>query len=171
MPDAMIPDTTIPDATMPEAVMWHRRLAHLHSAALWSLIDGVRVTHNKEQCDVCVQTKHNRGLCRSTYVGCVTTHHSWRLPGSRDIVVSFLYTRTHPFTPRQFIRTMVKRATKPFELVHSDTCGPFATPTKINGYRYFILFADDYPRWTEFEVYFLHEKKAESCTSAHQSFQ
>ena len=132
IPDAMMLDATMPNATMPNAtmpdVMWHRRLAHLHSAALRSLVNSIRVS-NKEQCDVCVQAKHKQ----------------------------------------RFIHTMVKRVTKPFELVHSDICGPFATPTKINRYRYFILFIDDYARWTE--VYLLHDKKAESCTSAYQSFQ
>ena len=33
------------------------------------------------------------GGCRSTYIGYVTTHHTGWLPGSRDIVVSLLYTR------------------------------------------------------------------------------
>ena len=37
-----------------------------------------------------------------------------------------------------FIRSMVKRVTEPFELVHSDIRGPFAIPTKVNGYRYFF---------------------------------
>ena len=64
---------------------------------------------------------------------------------------------------------MVKRVIKPIELVHPDICGPLATPTKINRYRYFILFIDDYARWTE--VYLLYDKKAESCTSAYQFFQ
>ena len=32
--------------------------------------------------------------CRSPYVGCVTTHHSWVLPGSLHVVASYLYTRT-----------------------------------------------------------------------------
>ena len=37
------------------------------------------------------------GGCRSTYIGYVTTHHSGWLPGSRDIVVSLLYTRRSSF--------------------------------------------------------------------------
>ena len=70
---------------------------------------------------------------------------------------------------QRFIHTMVKRVTKAFELVHSDICGPFATPTKINGYRHSTPPTDDHTRWTE--VCLLHDKKAESCTSAYQSFQ
>ena len=70
-------------STMPasDATMWHRRLAQLHSAALRTLVNGIRVTHDKGQCDVCAQAKHKQ----------------------------------------KFIRTMVQRVTKPFELVHSDT--------------------------------------------------
>ena len=83
MPDATMPDATMPNVTIPDVMMWHRRLAHLHSAALRSLVNGIRVSHNREQCDVCVQAKHKQ----------------------------------------RFIRTMVKRVTKPFELVHSDICG------------------------------------------------
>ena len=44
---------------------------------------------------------------------------------------------------QKFIRTKVTRTTKPFELVHSDVCGPFATPTLSGNYHYFILFIDD----------------------------
>ena len=45
---------------------------------------------------------------------------------------------------QKFIRTKVKRATTPFELVHSDVCGPFATPTGGScRNHYFFLFNDD----------------------------
>ena len=30
---------------------------------------------------------------------------------------------------QRFINVPVQRITKPFELVHSDACGPFSTPT------------------------------------------
>ena len=60
MPDAMVPDATMPNAIMPDATMWHRRLVHLHSAALRTLVNGIRVTHDKRQCDVCVQAKHKQ---------------------------------------------------------------------------------------------------------------
>jgi len=68
---------------------------------------------------------------------------------------------------QRFIRVPVKRTTKPFELVHSDVCGPFFTPT-IGDNRYYILFIDDYTRYTS--VCLLPNKKAEICTSAYQSF-
>ena len=43
------------------------------------------------------------------------------------------------------------RSTQFLEIIHTDNCGPFNTPT-INGKRYFITFIDD------FYIYLLHEK-------------
>jgi len=62
----------------------------------------------------------------------------------------------------------VKRTTKPFELVHSDACGPFSTLTL--GYnQYYILFIDNYTRYIS--VWLLPNKTGVTCTSAYQSFQ
>ena len=66
------------------------------------------------------------------------------------------------------IRVPVKRTTKPFELVHSDVCGPFSTLT-LGDDRYYILFIDDYTMYTS--VWLLRNNKAETCTSAYQSLQ
>jgi len=66
------------------------------------------------------------------------------------------------------IKVPVKRTTKPLELVHSDVCGPFSTPT-LGDNRYYILFIDDYTRYTS--VWLLPIKKAKTCTSTYQSFQ
>jgi len=38
--------------------LWHRRLAHLHSAAMRSLIDGFNDLDATGMCDVCLQAKH-----------------------------------------------------------------------------------------------------------------
>jgi len=69
---------------------------------------------------------------------------------------------------QKFIKVPVKRTTKPFELVHSDVCSPFSTPT-LGDNRYYILFIDDYTRYTS--VWLLPNNKAKTCTSAYQSFQ
>jgi len=69
---------------------------------------------------------------------------------------------------QKFIRVPVKCTTKPFELVHSDVCGPFSTPT-LGDNRYYILFIDDYTKYTS--VWLFPNKKAKTCTSAYQSFQ
>jgi len=68
----------------------------------------------------------------------------------------------------RFIKVPVKRTTKPFELVHSNVCGPVSTPT-FGDNRYCILFIDDYTRYTS--VWQLPNKTAETRTSAYQSFQ
>jgi len=65
-------------------------------------------------------------------------------------------------------RTKFKRTTWPFELVHSDTCGPFSSLTK-GDYLHYILFVDDYTRWTT--VYLLPDKKQETCIAAYQHYQ
>ena len=41
------------------------------------------------------------------------------------------------------------------ELIHTDICGPFPTPS-WNGQQYFITFIDDYSRYDY--LYLIHEK-------------
>ena len=48
-----------------------------------------------------------------------------------------------------------KRATTPFEFVHTDLCGPISPPSK-EGYRFVINFVDDYSGLTK--IYFLKRK-------------
>ena len=43
-----------------ELRLWHRRFAHLHSAAIQSSIDGF--SNNDTMCDVCVQAKHKQRI-------------------------------------------------------------------------------------------------------------
>ena len=68
---------------------------------------------------------------------------------------------------RKIIRIPVKRTSTPFELIHSDLCGPFNQPSK-GGNRYFIVFIDDYTRYPT--VYLLKDKRSETCTNAFQHF-
>ena len=69
---------------------------------------------------------------------------------------------------QNLIRVTVKGTSKPFELVHSDVCGPFSTPT-FGGNKHFILFVDNYTRFTF--VWMLPDKKSETCTTAYKAFQ
>jgi len=69
---------------------------------------------------------------------------------------------------QKIIKVTTKHTTKPFELIHSDVCGPFPKPTSA-GHHHCILFIDDYTRYTSILV--LPAKKSKSCTSAYQSFQ
>jgi hypothetical protein len=69
---------------------------------------------------------------------------------------------------QKIIKVKTKRTTKPFELIHSDVCGPFSTPT-CAGHRYYILFTNDYTQYTSGWV--LPDQKSKTSTSAYQSFQ
>jgi hypothetical protein len=69
---------------------------------------------------------------------------------------------------QKLFRTEVDRATQLFELIHSDTCSPFSIAAK-GGFQHYILFVDDYTRWTT--VYLLPDKKQDTCMSAYQHYQ
>ena len=69
---------------------------------------------------------------------------------------------------RKIICVPVQRTSIPFELVHSDLCGPFATHS-AGSTQYFIIYVDDYSRHTEITV--LPDKRAETCTASFQWFQ
>ena len=56
---------------------------------------------------------------------------------------------------RKYPSGVAKRATEPFEMVHSDICGPMSV-NSIGGSRYFVTFIDDYTRYTY--VYFIKHK-------------
>jgi len=66
---------------------------------------------------------------------------------------------------RQITRTPVERTSRPFQLVHSDLCGPIQ-PESASGFRYFIVYIDDFSRsvW----VYFLRTKTAVEVVSVFQ---
>jgi len=66
---------------------------------------------------------------------------------------------------QKFSRTHVKRTTRPFQLVHSDTSGPFTFLT-TGGHLHYTLFIDGYTHWTT--VYLLPDKKRETCIAAYQ---
>jgi transposase InsO family protein len=112
---------------------WHRRFAHLHSAALKKVIDHTTLKIGKLKlndpdgpCDVCVRAKHTR----------------------------------------KFERRKVPRASAPFELIHSDLCGPLKP--SCGGATYYIIYIDDYTRYVE--VYFLRSKSAEEIMAKFKIF-
>lgn len=62
---------------------------------------------------------------------------------------------------QRFERTRVPRSTRPFELVHSDLCGPLNHST--GGSTYYIVYVDDCTRYTE--VYLLVTKASAEVIS------
>jgi len=69
---------------------------------------------------------------------------------------------------RTFVRLPVARASRPFELNHSDLCRPIGT-LSWSGSRYLILYIDDYTRWAF--GYFLRLKESIEITKVFQEFQ
>jgi len=58
-------------------------------------------------------------------------------------------------TRKPFHTSDNQRTTQPLEIVHSDVCGPFNTPS-LGGSKYFVTFIDEYTRYSK--VYFLKHK-------------
>ena len=56
---------------------------------------------------------------------------------------------------KPFPKQSQHRATRPYEIVHSDVCGPMQVESK-GGSRYMLTFTDDYSRYTT--VYFIKSK-------------
>jgi len=67
---------------------------------------------------------------------------------------------------RHYSRKPAQRMSRPFELLHSDSCGPM--PASKAGSRFFILFIDDFTRMTY--VYFLQRKNAELYSNTFVEF-
>ena len=68
---------------------------------------------------------------------------------------------------RKIIRQPVLRTQRPFELIHSDLCGPIL-PVSPTGARYFILYIDDFSR-TAF-LHFLYSKNSSEISAVFQAF-
>ena len=64
-------------------------------------------------------------------------------------------------------RKPAPRATCPFQLLHSDLCGPIS-PQSASGLRYFLFYIDEFSRSTW--VYFLQSKMAIEVVSVFQEF-
>jgi len=76
-------------------------------------------------------------------------------------------TCVHTKQQQHVIGTKTSRTSTPFELVHSDICGPMKQC--IGGVQYYIIYIDDCTRYTE--VYFLITKTAEEISAKFQHYQ
>jgi hypothetical protein len=74
---------------------------------------------------------------------------------SCDICIHAKYQQT-------FERMKVPSSSVPFELIHSDLCGPIKHPC-LSGATYYIIYVDDCAKHTE--LYFLIGKSANKITS------
>jgi len=73
----------------------------------------------------------------------------------------------HTKQQQHVISTKASWTSTPFELVHSDLCGPMKH--SIGGAQYYIIYIDDCTRYTE--VYFLITKTAEEISAKFQHYQ
>ena len=87
----------------------------------------------------------------------------WKLPDS----VSLCQTCIQIKQQQRFVHTATSRTSIPFELIHSDLCGPIKE--SIGGSQYYIVYIDDCTRYTE--VYFLGMKSAEDISAKFQNYQ
>jgi hypothetical protein len=60
---------------------------------------------------------------------------------------------------QKIIKVKTRCTGKPFELIYSDMCGLFSTPSSA-GYHYYILFINDYTHYTS--VWVLPQKKSKT---------
>jgi transposase InsO family protein len=79
---------------------------------------------------------------------------TWKTP---DLCQTCVHTKQQ----QHVIRTKASRTSTPFELIHSDLCGPIKHST--GGAQYYIIYIDDCTRYTE--VYFLTTKMAEEISA------
>jgi len=67
---------------------------------------------------------------------------------------------------QKLVEVPVKSTMKLFELVHSDVCSPYLTPT-FGEKRQYIIFINNYRKFTW--GWPLRTRNAETCTSTYQS--
>ena len=144
--------------------MWHRRLAHLNHQDLKRLLEtsGERITDpltvSQPVVDPEVDPVADPDIELVTDL--MDTRPHWETPG-------LCRTCIEAKQQQHIIRTRAPRSSIPFELVHSDLCGPMKH--SIGGAQYYIIYIDDCTRYTE--VYFLITKTAEEISAKFQHYQ
>jgi len=156
--------------------IWHQRFAHLNYQDLKRILNA---SHNQltniaadptdiEQIEPIVTDVMDVGQVEpatatdTTDTGPVTSD-----PMDVNIVPGLCETCIHTKQQQKAIRTKASRTSTPFELVHSDLCGPIRHC--IGGAQYYIIYIDDCTRYTE--VYFLVTKTAEEISAKFRHYQ
>jgi len=152
--------------------MWHRRPAHLNHQDLRRLLEssGERITDSLDtepviQPDVELAAVPDiepvmDPMDVKPVMDRMDTSPRWETPG-------LCRTCVHVKQQQHIVRTKAPRSSTPFELVHSDLCGPMKH--SIGGGQYYIIYIDDCMRYTE--VYFLITKTAEEISAKFQHYQ
>ena len=119
----------------PDLILWHRRLGHLNQDSLKHFFTNTDLEKEYGK----VPSLGSEGPTTTSCTTCILSKQR----------------RSHSSKP-------VTRATVPFQLIHSDSCGPL--PISFGGSRYYILYIDEFTRYVF--VYFLKTKGSEECTSS-----
>jgi len=166
---------------------WHKRFAHLNYQDLKHLLNQAQspVTDATEAQPVMDATEAQSPVTDATEAQPVTDamdiepdERTLRTIGehSKDPVEKrtdwgtspkFCETCIHTKQQQKVVRTKASRTSTPFELVHSDLCGPIKH--SIGGAQYYIIYIDDCTRYTE--VYFLVTKSAEEISAKFRHYQ
>jgi len=136
--------------------MWHRRLAHLNHQDLRQLLEtsGERITD--PDVEPVTDPMDDEPLIAVDLVD-RPDKPCWE-------TLRLYLTCIHTKQQQHGIRTKASLTSTPFELVHSDLCGPMKH--SIGGAQYYIICIDDCTRYTE--VYFLITKTAEEISAKFQ---
>jgi len=146
--------------------LWHQRFAHLNYQDLRRILDpsDERITdptdgHMTDPSDERIMVDP---LDESQMMNPSDAWHrpTWKTP-------ELCQTCVHTKQQQHVIRTKASRTSTPFELVHSDLCGPIKH--SIGGAQYYIIYIDDCTRNTE--VYFLITKTAEEISAKFRHYQ
>jgi len=159
-----IHSSAISRSTQPTLQIWHQHLGHLGLASVKALLK--KHSQPEEPNTERTQTVDITHILPSTDRGLGKTgqHES---PEDEDEETGQCSSCVKTKIRRRIVRAPVLRTKQPFELVHSDLCGPI-TPLSMGGARYFILYIDDFSRTSH--VYFLRSKAAEQVVSVFKEF-
>jgi hypothetical protein len=137
--------------------LWHQRFAHINYQDLRRILDAVKKrTTAVDPMDECITDPSTDNPTEEPVIDSPDTRNrtTWKTP---DLCQTCVHTKQQ----QHVIRTKASRTSTPFELIHSDLCGPIKHST--GGAQYYIIYIDDCTRYTE--VYFLTTKMAEEISA------
>jgi len=169
--------------------IWHRCLTHLNHQDLKQLLEssGERITDSRDVQPVAVPDIEPivdpivAELIMHPDVEPVTVPNIEPVTDPMDVkpvtdrmdtsphweTSGLCQTCVHMKQQQHIVSTKAPRSSMPFELVHSDLCGPIKH--SIGGAQYYIFYIDDCTRYTE--VYFVITKTTEEISAKFQLYQ
>jgi transposase InsO family protein len=143
--------------------LWHQRFAHLNYQDLKRILNPSDATdvESVTTTEPVMDTMELDAQPVDPSMDPIEKRTDWgTTPGLCETCV-------HTKQQQKVNRTKASRTSTPFELVHSDLCGPIKH--SIGGAQYYIIYIDDCTRYTE--VYFLITKTAEEISAKFRHYQ